>query len=143
MNRYLIPVDGSATSDKAVAYLIEKRALRRNADAMEIHLLNVQHPVSGDVSTFVDPTEISQYHHDKGLEALRSACALFDQAGLPYTRHVGLGEPAEVIARYAGEMGCDHIVIGTHGRSALANAFLGSVAIEVVRLSRVPVTLIK
>jgi nucleotide-binding universal stress UspA family protein len=93
MRRVLVPVDGSASSDRAVQSLIQK--YRANPKDVEIHLLNVQHPLSGDVNTFVDHDEIKQYHHDEGIKALTSARQALDRAGLPYFFHVSVGEPAE------------------------------------------------
>lgn len=49
------------------------------------------------------------------------------------------GEPAGSIARGAKERGFDLIVMGTHGRGALARTFIGSVAESVARRSSVPV----
>jgi len=43
------------------------------------------------------------------------------------------GRPAAEIVRHAGEIGADLIVVGTHGRTGLAHALLGSVAERVVR----------
>jgi nucleotide-binding universal stress UspA family protein len=41
------------------------------------------------------------------------------------------------------KMGCDLIVMGTHGRSWLKHRLLGSVTEEVVRLARCPVMVVK
>jgi nucleotide-binding universal stress UspA family protein len=41
------------------------------------------------------------------------------------------------------KLGCDLIVMGTHGRSWLKHLLLGSVAEEVVRLARCPVMVVK
>ena len=43
------------------------------------------------------------------------------------------GIPASVIADRAAELGCDLVVMATHGRSGLGRAVLGSVADYVVR----------
>ena len=45
------------------------------------------------------------------------------------------GVPYQEILRFANEGSFDMIVIGTHGRTGLAHAMLGSVAEKVVRLS--------
>ncbi len=47
--------------------------------------------------------------------------------------------PAAAVLRYAAENGIDLIVSGTHGRRGFRRMILGSVAEEVVRLSRCPV----
>lgn len=43
------------------------------------------------------------------------------------------GRPARQIADYAARYGIDLIVMGTHGRTGMSRAFLGSVAEAVVR----------
>jgi nucleotide-binding universal stress UspA family protein len=49
------------------------------------------------------------------------------------------GDPVDMILRAAAETGSDVIVMGTHGRTALARLLLGSVAEAVVRKARCPV----
>jgi nucleotide-binding universal stress UspA family protein len=46
------------------------------------------------------------------------------------------GRPAAEIVRHASDAGADLIVVGTHGRTGLAHALLGSVAERVVRHAR-------
>ena len=50
-----------------------------------------------------------------------------------------LGSPHEQVLAVAAELGCDLVVMGTHGRRGLAHAALGSEAEKVVRLCPVPV----
>ena len=52
------------------------------------------------------------------------------------------GFPADVILEKANELECDAIVMGTHGKGIIANAFLGSVAKRVLRRTRKPVFII-
>ena len=47
--------------------------------------------------------------------------------------------PAEEINACAEELGAEMIIVGTHGRGAIGRALLGSVAMDVIRGSRVPV----
>jgi nucleotide-binding universal stress UspA family protein len=49
------------------------------------------------------------------------------------------GFPAEEILKDAAAVDCDLIVMGTHGKGALENTFVGSVARQVLRRSRHPV----
>lgn len=53
------------------------------------------------------------------------------------------GSPRPVIVEAAVELGCQMIVMGTHGRSGLAHLLLGSVAEYVVRNSKVPVLTVR
>jgi nucleotide-binding universal stress UspA family protein len=53
--------------------------------------------------------------------------------------HVGVGDPAHDICDLADKGHFDLIVMGTHGRTGLAHAVLGSVAEKVVRRAPCPV----
>ena len=50
---------------------------------------------------------------------------------------------ANAITEYAKSTNIDLIVIGTHGRSAMAQLLVGSVAERVVRTARCPVLTVK
>lgn len=141
MLKFLLPVDGSETSLRAVDHLLRK--LQWYREGVEVHLLNVQHALSGDVSMFVDKEQIRQYHHDQGMEALAPARQKLDAGGVAYVLHIGIGDPAHVIAHYAREKGVDQIVMGTRGLGSVGSLLLGSVATKVLHLSAVPVLLVK
>jgi len=51
--------------------------------------------------------------------------------------------PAQTIAEYARAHGADLIVMGTHGRTAVAQLLLGSVAERVVRIAPCPVLTVR
>jgi nucleotide-binding universal stress UspA family protein len=53
------------------------------------------------------------------------------------------GAPVDEILHMAKEIGCDVIVLGTHGRSGVGRVLLGSVAEGVVRKAPCPVLTIK
>lgn len=137
----LVAVDGSDTSLRAVEHVIKRVAEAK--DAHRLHLVNVQHPLHGSVSTFVNAEQIKQYHHDEGMQALSRARATLDAAGVAYQHHLFIGEPAEVIARYAKEQGCDEIVIGSRGLSGISSMLMGSVASKVIHLATIPVLVVK
>jgi nucleotide-binding universal stress UspA family protein len=51
--------------------------------------------------------------------------------------------PALTITQYAKESGADLIVMGTHGRGAMAHLLMGSVAERVVRIAPCPVLTVR
>jgi nucleotide-binding universal stress UspA family protein len=53
------------------------------------------------------------------------------------------GDPVGEILRVAGEIRCDLIVMGTHGRRGLSRLLMGSVAEQVVRRANCPVVTVK
>jgi nucleotide-binding universal stress UspA family protein len=110
---------------------------------MDIHLLNVQREVSGDVSRFVDKESVQDYHREKSQQALERARKLLDAAGVKYSVHMLVGKPWEVISDYAAATGRDLIVMGTRGLGSYTGGMLGSVAQGVAQRSPVPVLLVK
>ena len=118
MKSVLVPIDGSDCSLRALHYLIGARAGDRGP---ALHLLNVQPAMTGDVRQFVARSDIDDYRRAQSDEALRPARDLLDGAGFAYESHLDVGHAADCIIRRAEALGCDHIVMGTHGRSALAD----------------------
>ena len=136
----LVPVDGSAGAERAVDYAI---MLAGWDLADQIHLLNVQYPLPGAVTTFVGSKAVSGYHHDEGMKALKPACDRLDEAKVPHQVHIAVGHPAEIIAAFCQELKSDAIVMGTRGLGKTAGLILGSVARDVIAKAPVPVTVVK
>ncbi len=140
MPKYLVAVDGSECSMRAVAHAAKMAA---NSPGSKIHLVNVQYPLHGSVTAFVNAAQIKEMHQEEGMKALNPARKALDDQKADYEYHLFVGDPAEVISRFAKEQGCDEIIIGTRGLSNLSSILVGSVATKIIHLSPVPVTLIK
>ena len=140
--KLLLAVDGSASSLRAVAQLVALAGELRTAP--EIHLLHV-HPEIPDarVRQHVPHGDLERYYREESLSHLAEAEAVLNAAGLAFSRHIHVGDAAGIIAKLAADQGCAHIVMGTHGRSALAEAVLGSVSHRVLQLACCPVLLVK
>jgi nucleotide-binding universal stress UspA family protein len=66
------------------------------------------------------------------------------RTGIEISSHLVRGiAPGETIVESASSLGCDLIVMGTHGRRGLSHLLLGSVAERVVRTSTVPVLTVR
>ncbi len=141
MLKILLSTDGSEQSLRAVPHAVR---LHQTNGPVELHVLYVQIPVqSGHARMFVSQKDLDSYYQDEGEKALAETCKLLDQAGVRYSKHVKIGSVAETIAQFAREQHCDQIIMGTHGRGALKHILMGSVATDVVRISEVPVLLVK
>jgi len=140
MKSVLVPVDRSECSPRAVKYLIVAHA--DNARA-QIHLVNVQPQLTGDVRQFVPGSAVRDFQRAKSGEALHRARALLDAAGVHYGSHEEAGIVADRIVRTAEALQCDHIVMGTRGLGELGDLIAGSTAIKVLHLTRLPVVLVK
>ena len=143
LHNVLLAVDGSEYSAKAVQQVIGMRQDLRQPESMTVHLLNVQRPVSGDVSRFVPGDTLKEYHQEGSEQALAPARALLDAAGVQYHEHRRVGEPALSIAEVAHELGNDLVVMGTRGLGGVAAGLIGSVAQATVAQCRVPVLLVR
>lgn len=140
--KILLPVDGSECSLRAVEHLLTHISWFR--EVPEIHLLYVQPPIPiGRVQSHIGKETLHDYYLEESKAHLVLAQARLDAAGRFHTTHVHVGQPAEIIAKMAGEMQCDLIVIGGHGRGALANMVMGSVATRVLHLAACPVLIVK
>ena len=143
MHRILLAVDGSEPSARAVQHVLAMRGEFRDPAAVEVHLLNVQYPVPGDVSSFVNKETLQDYHRERADEAMAGAREALRSAGLPFKDIQRVGSPGQTIAEVAQAEQCDLVVMGTRGQGMAGSALLGSVAQAALEHSTVPVLLVK
>lgn len=142
MRRFLLAVDGSETSSRATECFLKQVTWFK--EPIELHLINVQPQLPGDVNMLVEKTEIRRFHEERGLAALANSRVRLDAAGVRYVVHVAVsGNFADSIVNYAIAKNCEQIFMGTRGMDAVAGLLFGSVATKVVHLSIVPVLLVK
>jgi nucleotide-binding universal stress UspA family protein len=135
----LVPYDGSTHARRALEFAISLALQTRD----EIHILNVQTPLSGNVSGFVGNAGVKQYHHEEGDKVLAPAKRMLESSGVVFHPHIGVGQPGPVICEFAAQLNATHIAMGTRGHNAALGQLLGSVATNVVSHVKVPVTLVK
>ncbi len=143
LQRVLLAVDGSEGALKAVQHLIGLRQDLRDRESLDVHLLSVQRPLSGDVNRFLSGQTLDDYHRERSEEALAPARAALDAAGLAHHDHSRVGEPGPTIAEVCREQACDMIVMGARGVGAASAALLGSVAQSAIEHATVPVLVVK
>lgn len=141
--RILVPVDGSPTSLRAL-----EEALQQGDNATQVRLIHVvaEFVTLTEGYEFIDYEELHKAAHDTGEHILADAAERVRQAGRTVEtalRDTAGERIASVIADEAQRWQADLIVIGTHGRTGLNRLLLGSVAEGVVRVSTVPVLLIR
>ena len=138
---WLIAIDGSAPSLKVIDYVITEAASRVNRP--QLYLVNVQAPLSNDITRFIDEKVVEDFHREAGDVALAQARQKLDAAGLAYSAHIMMGETAPTLVDFAGDKACSLIVMGAHGFGSVVGLFMGSVTVKVVHLATVPVLLVK
>ena len=91
----------------------------------------------GAAAEYVD--ELEEVFEEAHQERLVKLCRDLLPADVPWVARARAGETREEILQEAGEGGHDLVVMGTHGRTGLSRALLGSVTEAVVRHSSIPV----
>ena len=139
--KILLPIDGSEMSLAAVRHAI---ALIREGLRAELVLANVQAPATlYEMVRAPDPQALDEIRVAAGSHALQSAEALLREAGLEATEVLVSGDPAHALVEIIEREGCDAVIMGSHGNGALRSALSGSVSLELIHASPVPVTVVK
>ena len=136
----LIAFDGSPLSERALTYAIENFA---EAALTTIYVIN---PIDSviDVEAGGLPVAEDWYENaqDRASRIHTRATDLAAEHNLELSTVTEVGRPARAILKYADDQEIDQIVLGSHGRSGIDRALLGSVAETVTRRARIPVTVI-
>jgi nucleotide-binding universal stress UspA family protein len=142
MRKLLVPVDGSETSLRALRYAI---SLAQTNGPLTVHCVSVHEEpiIFGEVSVYVSREKIAELQRKQCEGPLQVADELLKKAGVPHATEILEGPIAATIAKHADEIGCDGIVMGTRGMTALGDLLMGSVATKVLHAANVPVTLVK
>ncbi len=143
--KILVPVDGSHTSTRGLQEAV-RLAKDQHARIRLMHVVDQWSVIQsagmdgGGAADILDMLEAS------GAKALNSAKTLADRSGVKSEavifRNLS-GRVADLIIKEARKWRADLIVMGTHGRRGISHALLGSDAEAVVRLSGVPVMLVR
>lgn len=141
--RILVPIDGSATSERALDEAI-KFAQQQNAQVEVIHVL--EDIWYFDNEDYLNYAELIQSMRGIGEKILAQAQKKLKQARI--AAEIKLLETqgeriASVIATEAKNNRADLIIIGTHGRSGFSRMLMGSIAEGVVRTVHIPILLIR
>ena len=139
-DRILVPTDGSSKGKRAVEHALALAAVH---DA-EVHALYVVDTASyagtGMEATWAGIDDLLREDAD---EAVEQVAALAEGTDVAVETSVVEGAPGREIVQHATDIGCDLIVMGTHGRGGIDRLLLGSVAERVVRRSPVPVLTVR
>jgi len=142
MKKFLVPVDGSTAALRALAAAV---SLARLSPGASLHLVHCHDEpiVYGEIAVYVprEKMEQAQRAHSEGI--LERAAAELRDCGVAFTRDVLTGPPGPTIAAHAAKLGCDAIVMGRHGHSAVHDILVGSVAMKVLHASSLPVVLVR
>jgi len=144
INNILVATDFGEASDSALRYGREL-AGRFGATLHVLHVAENMYVTTFGAETFAAVVpEMQQEIEAAARKRLDEALIDSDGSG-PRTKAVVMtsSSPAYAIVDYARDHAVDLIVMGTHGRGALAHLVMGSVAERVVRLASCPVLTVR
>ena len=134
----LVPVDGSACALRAL--VVACRRVRRQGGAIVI-ALNVQDPMPP--SRLSPRAAIREHQERMSAEVFRKVERTATREKVAVEQAMVVGLAAESIIAHAARRRVAEIVMGTRGMGRVKALFLGSVAMKVVQMTKVPVTLVK
>jgi nucleotide-binding universal stress UspA family protein len=145
LKNILVATDFGEASDAALRY---GRELSGRFGAT-LHVLHVAEnlaisSIGADGFLAMAPQQLQDEIEDTARVRLMEELTDSDRSG-PVTRPIVItaASPASVIIDYAKRHDIDVIVMGTHGRRALAHFLMGSVAERVVRMAPCPVLTVR
>lgn len=140
--KILVAVDGSKVSNKAVRQAIDMAKLM-GAKIVAVHV--------------IDERVVTIYADTSG-ESAKGVLRKFEQAGEKYLDHakrmaakhnipietrILRGTPCAEITKEAGNIEAELIIMGARGMHSTTRKFIGSTAERCVRMSSVPILLVK
>lgn len=135
--RILVPVDGSETSDKALATALQL-AREGNGSVRLVHSFDELVYLTG----FEHASNILDVAREYAQKVLSDGLAMAKAAQVPADTRL-CDKPGrrlgELVAEEARDWPADLIVVGTHGRRGVGRVLMGSGAEQVIRLAPVPV----
>jgi len=154
IQKILYATDLSENSAYAFRYAIDS-ARKHDADIIILHVLEKIPPFARAlVDSQLGEKQRKEIFDEKvtyTMERIKKRLQIFSDRELKddpesvdkvVSIEVCEGYPAEEILMKADELGCDAIVMGTHGKGIIRHTFLGSVADRVLRRVRKPVFII-
>jgi nucleotide-binding universal stress UspA family protein len=137
IKRILVSVDLQEPADRVLNYAVDlAKTLGASLTVLHVYNLPIYNFPDG---TFVPTAEIAGQVSDAAQRQLDATVANLKTKQVEASGVLRSGSPPQTICDVAIEVGADLIVMGTHGRGALARALLGSTANAVVRSAPVPV----
>lgn len=122
-----VAVDESPASEAAVGLAMDIACAR----SMSLALIHVSKQATGRVGDTTTPPALARAAERAQARKLIVTLALRE------------GQPAEKLLQTAEELECSILVMGTHGRSLLAQMVLGSVAAQAVERAHLPVITVR
>jgi nucleotide-binding universal stress UspA family protein len=141
--KILVASDGSKNALRAVKYAAD--LLKNSLDKTKSITLISVHDDAGlrHAKAFVGKEAVADYLRELSEKELKSAMKVLNDQGIKHDMVMLVGNVSQEIVAQGQKGKYDMIVLGSKGRSALADMLLGSVAQRVLTQAKQPVVLVK
>jgi len=147
ISKILVPTDGSKAAQKAARYAVDL-AIQLKASIIAVSVIDNRSFIARTVPSeetarhAIEPIE--DYLREAAEGYVREIKKICNKKGVRSKIVIKIGHPVEVITKEAERSKGTLIVMGSHGRSALAAVFLGSISYGVIHKdTKVPVLVVR
>ncbi|WP_427182356.1 universal stress protein [Paenibacillus sp. TC-CSREp1] len=139
LKRLLVAVDGSDHANKALEQaLMLAEQMKHPVSLTIVHVnpsISINEPALG--------VDLEERIAEEGKYIIEPVKKRLADRGVPYETLLVAGDPVTEICRAAREQACEWIVMGTGGKSVLAEIVVGSVSHGVLKHAECPVMTVK
>ncbi len=145
--KILVATDGSECGTNALKFAMNESKMR-GGELFVIHVVHAGLYENKVMATYCQKRSQTYQHVKEALlseakEILEEIGDTIKSAGSTVEVKTKIGHPGDEIIKYAEKIGADLIVVGSHGKSGLKRALLGSVSTFVVTHSQVTTIVVK
>ncbi|MFS0873814.1 universal stress protein [Paenibacillus xylanilyticus] len=139
LEQILVAVDGSDHAHKALQTAVElAESLKHSAKLVIVHVnpsVSLNEPALG--------VDLDARIAEEGQHIIAPVAELMSGRSIPYETLLIAGDPVNEICRVSRDRKCNLIVMGTGGKSMLAEIVVGSVSHGVLKHAECPVLTVK
>ena len=147
ISKILVPTDGSRTAQKAAMYAVDL-AKQLKASVIVLSVIDKRSFMGHTVPAGKTSRHVMEPIEDYLREAAKGYAGeikrLCDKNGVSSKTVIAAGHPVEGIVKEASRAKVNLIIMGSHGKSALAIAVLGSVTYGVMHNeTKIPILIVR
>ena len=140
--KILLATDGSAHSLLAAKFVADHASLLKQAPEVQLVAVHLPIPLPGAAAAAGRAT-IDAYYKEENEAALKGASDLLRSRGISFTTTMRVGHVDSEIKKHMEENAIDLLVVGSHGRTALASVAMGSVTAKLIATTKVPIMVVR
>lgn len=147
ISKILVPTDGSEAAKKATEYAVSL-AKQIGASLTLLAVIDKSLFIGRTIPSVATPTHLMEpvedYLRQVAEAYLGEAEGLCNKKGVQSKKVIRSGHPVEEIIKEAEKSKVDLIIMGSHGRSAIKSAILGSVTFGIIHKdTKIPVLVVR